>query len=169
MICIEENLYLRELCRQDAQEIFDAIDTNRPYFEEWLPFVPFTKSVDDSLEYINSVIDAKELVYTIREGKTFFGIIGFKETNIDTKTTELGYWLKEEYQGKGIITKAAKILCDNAFKEREIKRIIIKVEVGNNKSKAIPERLDFVLQGIEKDTFCYNKTLNSYVFYKDNN
>lgn len=169
MICIEENLYLRELCRQDAQEIFDAIDTNRPYFEEWLPFVPFTKSVDDSLEYINSVIDAKELVYTIREGKTFFGIIGFKETNIDTKTTELGYWLKEEYQGRGIITKGAKILCDNAFKEREIKRIIIKVEVGNNKSKAIPERLDFVLQGIEKDTFCYNKTLNSYVFYKDNN
>ena len=50
-----------------------------------------------------------------------------------------------------------------------MERIIIKVEVGNNKSKAIPERLDFVLQGIEKDTFCYNKTLNSYVFYKDNN
>ena len=169
MICIEENLYLRELCKEDAQDIFNAIDTNRPYFEKWLPFVPLAKSVDDSLEYINSVIDAKELVYTIREGKTFFGIIGFKETNIDTKTTELGYWLKEECQGKGIITKAAKILCDNAFKEREIKRIIIKVEVGNNKSKAIPERLDFVLQGIEKDTFCYNKTLNSYVFYKDNN
>lgn len=169
MFCIEENLYLRELCKEDAQDIFNAIDSNRLYFEKWLPFVPFTKSINDSLEYILSVINSKELVYTIREGETFLGIIGFKETNLDTKTTELGYWLKEKYQGRGIITKGAKILCENAFKKRGIKRIIIKVEVGNNKSKAIPERLGFILQGIDKDTFCYNKVVESYVFYKDNN
>ena len=115
MICIEGNLYLRELCREDAQDIFNAIDTNRPYFEKWLPFVPFTKSINDSLGYIISVINSNELVYTIREGETFLGIIGFKETNLDTKITELGYWLNEGYQGKGIITKGAKILCDKCF------------------------------------------------------
>lgn len=169
MFCIEGNLYLRKLSIEDAKDIFNAIDTNRPYFEKWLPFVPFTKSVKDSLEYILSVINSKELVYTIREGETFLGIIGFKETNLEKKITELGYWLKEEFQGRGIMTKATKILCDNAFKERGIKRIIIKVEVGNHKSKAIPERLGFVLQGIDKDTFCYNKIVESYVFYKDNN
>ena len=26
MFCIEENLYLRELCKEDAQDIFNAID-----------------------------------------------------------------------------------------------------------------------------------------------
>lgn len=169
MFCIEENLYLRELSIEDAQDIFNAIDSNRPYFEKWLPFVPFTKSVKDSLDYILSVINSKELVYTIREGETFIGIIGFKETNLETKITELGYWLKEEFQGRGVITKATKILCDNAFNERGIKRILIKVEVGNNKSKAIAERLGFALEEIDKETFCYNKVVESYVFYKDNN
>lgn len=169
MIKIDENIYLRLLSIEDAKDIFNAIDGNRPYFERWLPFVPFTKSVNDSLDYIISVINSKELVYTIRNNDVFWGIIGFKETNLETKITELGYWLKEEFQGKGIITKSTKILCDNAFNERGINRILIKVEVGNNKSKAIPERLGFNLQEIDKETFCYNKTVESYVFYKDNN
>lgn len=169
MIEIDENIYLRELRIEDAQDIFNAIDGNRPYFERWLPFVPFTKSLNDSLDYILSVINSKELVYTIRNNNVFMGIIGFKETNLETKITELGYWLKEEFQGKGIITRSAKILCDNAFNERGINRILIKVEVGNNKSKAIPERLGFNLQAIDKETFCYNKIVESYVFYKDNN
>lgn len=169
MIKIDENIYLRELRIEDAQDIFNAIDVNRHYFERWLPFVPFTKTVNDSLDYILSVLNSKELVYTIRNNNEFLGIIGFKETNPETKITELGYWLKEEFQGKGIITKSTKILCDNAFNEREINRILIKVEVGNNKSKAIPERLGFNLQSIDKETFCYNKIVESYVFYKDKN
>jgi ribosomal-protein-serine acetyltransferase len=138
-----------------AQIIFEAIDKNRIFLGRWLPFVDQTKSVTDTEAFIKSIIDKhyseRDDIYSIWYKGQFVGLIGFKETDRINKKTELGYWMVEEFQGKGIMTKSVSKLIDFAFRNLAINRIQIKVAMGNIKSAAIPKRLKFQFEGIERN------------------
>jgi ribosomal-protein-serine acetyltransferase len=62
----------------------------------------------------------------------------------------LGYWLGEEYQGKGLVTAACRALVEHAFGELGLNRVVISCATENEKSCAIPERLGFRREGIER-------------------
>jgi len=78
------------------------------------------------------------------------GLIGFKDTDRRNRKTEIGYWLSEQYQKQGIVTKAVDKLCEFAFNTLGLNRVQIKCAVGNIPSKNIPKRLGFKLEGIER-------------------
>ncbi len=136
-------------------DIFHTINTQREYLGKWLPFVEFTQKAEDSKAFVENTINLPEnefeYVFTIRYENKFAGLIGFKSTDKQNKKTEIGYWLSENFQRKGIITQSVKELCDWAFSELNITRIQIKCATGNERSKAVPKRLGFKLEGIERD------------------
>jgi ribosomal-protein-serine acetyltransferase len=152
---IDENIELRQLKLTDAKDIFETIDSQRTYLGKWLPFVETTKDLTDSEMYVNSVINADierfEYVFTIRYNGQFAGIVGFKDTDKANKKTEIGYWLSEKFQKKGIMTNSVDTLCNFAFKILNINRVQIKCAVGNLPSSNIPKRLNFKLEGVERD------------------
>jgi ribosomal-protein-serine acetyltransferase len=154
IIQVDESLILRPLEQTDAIDIFNTINTQREYLGKWLPFVPFTKAQADSESFVHSVINAPadrfENVFTIRKNNTFVGIIGYKGSDWANKKTEIGYWLSQDHQKQGIVTKAVKTLCTHAFTQLGINRIQIKCAVGNIPSKNIPKRLGFTFEGIER-------------------
>jgi len=80
----------------------------------------------------------------------FAGLIGFKGTDRPNKKTEIGYWLSEPFQKKGIMTNSVSALMNYAFNEMDINRIQIHCGVGNIPSRGIPNRLDFTFEGIER-------------------
>ena len=82
-IPILPGIALHELRTADAADIFAAIDGERAYLGRWLPFVQFTRSEEDSLRFVRSVLEApyREAVFTIRDGERFIGLIGFKSTD----------------------------------------------------------------------------------------
>ncbi len=79
------------------------------------------------------------------------GIIGYKGTDTTNHKTEIGYWLAKDQQGKGLITRAVKILIEIAFEKMGMNRVQIRVGVNNSKSAAIPKRLNFTFEGIERE------------------
>ena len=143
---------LRELRTDDAADIFAAIDGERTYLGRWLPFVQFTRCEEDSLRFVRSVLDApyREAVFTIRDGGHFIGLIGFKSTDPLARTTEIGYWLREAWQGRGIVTTAVAALCRMAREELAMRTVAIKCATGNGTSNRIPQRLGFTLDRIER-------------------
>lgn len=143
---------LRELRTDDAADIFAAIDGERTYLGRWLPFVQFTRCEEDSLRFVRSVLDApyREAVFTIRDGGHFIGLIGFKSTDPLARTTEIGYWLREAWQGRGIVTTAVAALCRMAREELAMRTVAIKCATGNGPSNRIPQRLGFTLDRIER-------------------
>ncbi|MBA2871009.1 RimJ/RimL family protein N-acetyltransferase [Anoxybacillus calidus] len=60
-------------------------------------------------------------------------------------------YITEEAQGKGIVTKSVKAILDYVFRELGLNRVEIRCGVHNKKSRAIPERLGFVQEGIIRD------------------
>ncbi|MFO7445645.1 MAG: GNAT family protein [Ignavibacteriaceae bacterium] len=139
---------------QDAEELFSLVESCRQYLREWLPWVDGTRSVNDTLMFIieskgKNMFNGRE-VYTVRYKNTITGMIDLHNGDSFNRKADIGYWLAEQYQGKGIITSACKILIDKAFYEKDINRVTIKAAENNIKSQRIPERLGFKKEGTER-------------------
>ncbi len=153
-ITVTDKIRLERLKLSMAHQIFSAIDRDRLYLKQWLPFVEMTNDVSDTERFIKSVSSEKRYrrdeIFTIWYRESFAGLIGFKDTDWNNRKTELGYWLAEALQGKGIITTCVKKLISYTFIKMKLNRIQIKVALGNDKSAAIPKRLGFQMEGIER-------------------
>ena len=147
---ITDEISLRPLQVDDANDMYNTIDAQREYLGRWLPFVVGTTSVAVTQAFVDSAVDADDKTYTIRKGDKFVGLIGFKLTDKANRKTEIGYWLSEEHQGQGIMTRAVERLCKYAFEVLELNRVQIKCAVGNTPSSNIPKRLGFRFEGIER-------------------
>ena len=160
-IQVSPDILLKELAAADAQVIFGTIDAQRSYLGEWLPFVPFTTDVSFTEAFVNTYVGSPRHnpTFTIWYKGAFAGLIGFKDSDYDNEKTEIGYWLSEAFQRKGIVTLACQKLIKFAFDELQMNRIQIKVAEANTKSRSIPERLGFCLEGIER---CGEKHANGY-------
>lgn len=152
---VDEDIVLSPLKMEDASDVFEIIDKDRAYLETWLPFVPLTHEQKDTEGFIERAVNNRnnevEFDFTIRYKSTIVGLIGLKILDEVNKKSEIGYWLAEDFQHKGIVTKSVNTLSMFAFYERGVNRLQIKCGVGNVPSKKIPRRLGFVLEGVERD------------------
>lgn len=152
---ITHQLSMREIKRTDARLVFQTIQQHRIYLGEWLPFVAQTVKLEDSIEFIESILKVgesqREKVYCLFWEQHFCGLIGFRDTDRQSLKTEIGYWISEDYQRKGIATAATKFLTDTAFSNLGFKQVIIRCAEGNWKSRRIPEKLGFKMERIVKN------------------
>jgi ribosomal-protein-serine acetyltransferase len=153
-INIDNELQLREIQLTDASQLYKIIDKERNYMRRWLPFVDFTTRIDDTELFIKNVLDEtnknREIAYVMLYHDQIAGLISFKNTDLVNYKTEIGYWISESKQGNGLVTRACRKLVDMAFNSMALNRIQIRVGVNNIKSKAIPGRLGFKFEGIER-------------------
>jgi len=151
---VSDEILLEKLRKVHAEAIFQIIARDRAYLRKWLPFVDQTWQVKDTALFIKSLYTAanqdKNDIYVIWYRSEPAGLAGFKETDQVNHRTEIGYWLAEHLQGKGIMTRTVEKLLDFGFRNMNMNRIQIKVAVGNSKSIAIPRRLGLVFEGIER-------------------
>ena len=141
---------LRRLRTEDAPDIFASIDTQRRHLGRWLPFVADTHRIEQTRQVVAGMLaDTANPVFTLRSGNAFAGLIGFKSADSTTRTIEIGYWLRSEFQGRGIMTSAVQALCRLAFEEMGMERIEIRCAPGNLRSNRIPQRLGFALDRVE--------------------
>lgn len=151
-----------------AQVIFDTINRDREYLKEWLPFVNFTFEVSDTEKFLQSVTSKhnnKDEIYCIWYNEEFAGLIGFKDTDWVNRKTEIGYWLAQNMQHKGIITNCVKRLIEYAFDKLKMNRIQIKVAEKNARSEAIPLSLNFTYEGTERSGELHGeKSLNLKIY-----
>mgnify|MGYP000672157919 FL=1 len=85
-------------------------------------------------------------------GGKMAGQIGYNYFNNEDRRTEIGYWLGKEFQGKGLITRSCRALIDNAFNNLNLNRIEIRCGTENQKSRSIPEKLGFKLEGVARES-----------------
>ncbi|GGA70055.1 GNAT family N-acetyltransferase [Ornithinibacillus halotolerans] len=148
---IDEEITLKLLNESDAEEMFQLIDNCREYLREWLGWIDGTKNVYDSKQFIKGCIR----LYEERQGLTlgiFFhgklaGVIGFNSFDWTNRIGVIGYWLGNQFQGEGIMTRAVIAVIDYGFQQLGLNRIEIRAAYENYKSRAIPERLGFMQEG----------------------
>ncbi|MGQ7870174.1 GNAT family N-acetyltransferase [Sunxiuqinia sp. sy24] len=154
-LIVSSKIALEPLKFSHAFQVFQAIDQNRAFLSPWLPFVQDTETQEDTEAFIQSIIAVpakdRDEVFVIWYENRFAGLIGYKDTDRINLKTEIGYWLIENRTGKGIIVLSTQALIEFAFSHLGMNRIVIRCGVGNLKSSAVPKRLGFQLEGVERD------------------
>ena len=115
---------------------------------------PYPYTEQDAKSYIETWInngDDNGICRAIEIDGNAVGSIGvFPCSDVYRRTAELGYWLAEEYWGKGIMTAAAKQICAEAFEKLDIVRIYAEAFAHNGGSRRVLEKSGFILEGIRK-------------------
>ena len=143
----ETQLELREPTH--AEETYTLIDANREHLRRWLYWVDGTKSPEDIKAFISRQLHQRAengtTVAGIRHCGALAGIISLNF--VSPGCMDIGYWLGEDFQGKGLITKTCKAMISHAFDDLGVRRIEIRVQPANERSRAVPERLGFTCEG----------------------
>jgi ribosomal-protein-serine acetyltransferase len=152
-LIVVPTITLKILELSDSTVIFNAMDQNRNFLRKWLPFIDMTRAEKDTLAFIKSIVDdveRRQEIFTIWYNNEFCGLVGLKDIDYLNRKIEIGYWMIEKMTGKGIMIRSVERIIRFIFEELEMNRIQIRCGVGNNSSAAIPKKLGFLFEGIER-------------------
>ncbi|SIS66418.1 GNAT family N-acetyltransferase [Salimicrobium salexigens] len=166
---VNKDTELRLLEVRHAEELFQLTDASRSSLRKWLPWIDSTKTVANTKEFIEESLKQFCNNDGFQAGIWYkgelAGVVGLHTINWPNKSTSLGYWLGDSFQGKGLITKSCQEVIKYCFNELELKRIEIRAAVGNEKSVAIPHRLGFKKEGcLAKSELLNGEYVDHYVF-----
>jgi ribosomal-protein-serine acetyltransferase len=166
---INKDTELRLLEKRHAEKLFLLTDQSRESLRKWLPWIDLTKTINNSKDFINGTLKQFSNNDGFQAGiwykEELAGVVGLHSINWSNKSTSIGYWLGEGFQGKGLMTEACKAVIDYCFNELNLNRIEIRVATENRRSLAIPERLGFQKEGCLRGAeWLYDKYVDHYVF-----
>jgi RimJ/RimL family protein N-acetyltransferase len=140
----------------DGKYVNEAITASIHELQPWLPFAQKVPSLEETEENIRQAhadfILRKDLqmhIFHKQEG-FFFGSTGFHNICLNVPKFEIGYWVDSRHSMNGYITETVQGLTVFAFEHLQANRIEIRCDERNIRSRKIPERLDFQLEGILK-------------------
>ncbi|MFY9564993.1 MAG: GNAT family N-acetyltransferase [Nitrososphaeraceae archaeon] len=142
---------LREILINDAQDITHLLMNYNLSKHLWE--IPNPYSIDDALEFIkcaNSDFNTLKALHFAIESKImprsrnnlkFVGTISIKNIDLVNKKADLGYWIGEQYWGRGIATECLKLIIDYAFSaELGLKQLCAYVFPDNKASIRVLEK-----------------------------
>ncbi|MBI3773054.1 MAG: GNAT family N-acetyltransferase [Gammaproteobacteria bacterium] len=143
---------LRDYAITDADRLVDLANNENVsrYLIYTFPY-PYTKQ--EATWWIETGSKANNSVTKVIEYRgDFVGTIGITpQTGWKSHSAEIGYWLGEEYWGKGIATEAIRIMSDLAFSDMNYKKLFAPVLGPNKTSMRTLEKNGYVLEGVFKD------------------
>ena len=166
---ISADAELRPIEPQHAAELFAVIDRNRAHLRPWLPWVEAVQAVEDEEAFIARSLNQKNTTgvfhCAIFHGEALAGGIGLPAIDLPNRKAEVGYWLDEAHQGKGLMTLACRAVVSYLFNEMKLHRVSIHCAVENRRSRAIPQRLGFRQEGVHRDAEWLNDHFVDLVCY----
>ena len=155
----------------DAADLWEAIESSRWHLERWLPWVPFNNTFEASRRYTEACAAdwdagrALRMAIRDRQNHQLLGVVGLDSCVHLHRACELGYWLRREVTGRGLMTEAAQASVDLAFQRIGFHRIRCAAATDNYPSLRVIARLGFRFEGIARQAeLVENRWLDHAVF-----
>lgn len=166
---VDEHLKLVLPLARDAEELTAIVRANLAHLQKWMPWATDDYSIESARDYIkrnlHDLADGKALNASVVSGEKIVGQIGFHNMDAENASAQMGYWLAADAQGKGIMSRSCRFLADYGFNKLDLNRIQINCNVENAKSRAIPERLGFQLEGVQRQAEKLNDRFGDWAIY----
>ncbi len=156
-----------------AEELVSVIG-NKKVQDNLRDGLPYPYTIADAKWFINEMINCNKnnlFSFANRYHHVTVGSISIeRKDNIHSKTGELGYYLSEEYWGKGIISKAIEEICNYVFCNSDIVRIFAEPFSYNIASCKALEKNDFQYEGtLVKNGYKNGKFIDMKMYAKIKN
>lgn len=134
--------------------VCESLDELRP----WMPWAQSAPTVEESETVVRhqaaKFLLRSDLVYQFYlktpEGQAgrLLGGTGLHRMDWAVRRFEIGYWVRTSAQGQGYVSEAVAAMARLAFEELRARRVEIRVDTNNRRSRAVAERCGFELEGI---------------------
>lgn len=161
---------IRKWKLSDAENLAAAL-SNKKVQDNLRDGLPYPYTEQDGIDFISAMLSADKndtFAFAVTIDDKAIGSIGvFRQSNIHRLTVELGYYIAEEYWGKGIMTEAVKQICEYVFNMSDIIRIYAEPFAYNTASCRVLEKSGFQYEGIlRKNAVKNGKVLDMKLYSK---
>jgi len=128
---------------------------------------PYTRK--DAQTWLDIVIDSRpETNFAITVNDEAIGGIGFSlQADVGRRSAEIGYWLGEDYWGRGIASEALAAVTEYAFANFDLCRLYAHVFEWNPASTRVLEKAGYVFEGrLKKSVTKDNQTIDQLMYAK---
>lgn len=158
---------LRSWEDEDA-EMLAVIANNKKIADNLRDGFPNPYSIDDARKFIHLCRQSKNIskAFAIVINGVIAGSIAayFKE-DVQRKNAELGYFLAEEYWGKGLMPKVVRCMTQYLFENFDIIRVYAQPFARNTASRRVLEKAGFRLEAILKSNIIKNNVVQDGYIY----
>ena len=166
---LDGGVTISQLVLDDTEELFALVEKNRTYLRQWLNFLDDTKAPQDTRKFIESMNDlhrkTRACTCAIRVHGEIVGVVSHYYIDWENRYAHLGYWLSEEWQGRGIMTRVCAAFVEHAFQVLSLNIVELSCAAENLRSQRIPERLGFKEEGTYREIeWLYDRFLDHKVF-----
>ncbi|MBD5388651.1 GNAT family N-acetyltransferase [bacterium] len=159
----------------NAKLVYDVLIKNKDFLLPWMQWLNGIKSAKDTHNFLiqsdHKWENDSTYEYFIVLNDTIIGACGAVVVDKANKKAELGYWLANDYRGRGYMMDAIDLLERELFKNG-FNKIIIHTDVRNKNSINIARKMGYTLEAVLKqdrwlsyenrfrDTNCFVKFKN---------
>ena len=155
-----DHFAIRPVTMEDATDYFALIDSNR---ERISTYFPFTSNANTDLEstkrYLSERIAFAEknlvTILIIKDDftKKIAGAIIFKDVDWTIPKCELGFFMDQQFEGNGLMTKCLLLVIDFCFREAKLNKLFLRISPENLSSIRVAEKTGFMKEGIIRNDF----------------
>jgi [ribosomal protein S5]-alanine N-acetyltransferase len=151
-IIVNDQVHLSEFRFSDKDALIEHLN-DRDIYDRTLR-IPFPYTAVDADEWLSLYAKAADqhgqpAHFAIRNAEDhLIGASGFSDFEIGkSHRAEVGYWLAKPYWGQGIMTAVVQRVCQPAFEEFGLVKIIAQVRSENMASARVLEKCGFQQEG----------------------
>ncbi len=162
-----EGIILRPWSINDAADLA-LIANNRKIADNLRDGLPFPYTRKDAINWLKIILPENfpPRFFAITVDGRVAGNIGIvAKTDIYRKNFEIGFFLSEEFWGKGIMTKAIRAATAYAFRDFDIVRIYAEVFSDNLASRRALEKAGYILEATIHKNIIKNEIIKDSCIY----
>jgi RimJ/RimL family protein N-acetyltransferase len=128
---------------------------------------PHPYTMDDAVEWIKGANPPDSITNfaIVVDGAAVGGVGMILKEDIYSRSAEIGYWLGEEFWGRGIVTEAVRAIVDYAFENFDLCRLYAGVLEWNPASMRVLEKAGFQLEArLRKAVTKDNQTMDEFIY-----
>jgi RimJ/RimL family protein N-acetyltransferase len=136
----------------DGAMLAEAVERSRAELKPWLSWVKDENSVEEMEIYARKAVadfvlrEQLRFFLFLRADGTFVGNMWLHHIDWDIPCFEIGYWLHTRYTGYGYMTEAIRGLTEFAHSWLGARRLEIRCDTRNVKSKKVADRAGYRLE-----------------------
>ena len=147
MKIVADKFVLRPWCEEDAESLAKRAN-NIEIWRNLRDGFPHPYTLEDAKRFIGSVGSLPSVFAIEIDGEAVGSIGYFPQTATERHCAEVGYWLAEEYWGRGIMNAAVRVLSEYIFKNTEILRLFATPYGHNAASMRVLEKAGYTKVGL---------------------
>jgi RimJ/RimL family protein N-acetyltransferase len=156
MVIRDRDLVLRPWAEDDVPILVELC--NDPEIARWIPAMPAPYTVEDALAFVHGEVLPQVDHLAITLAGAVVGAIGIGVSDANRRGV-IGYWVGASTRGRGVCTRALRLLSGWAFHELDLRRLELVTDPDNVASQRVAEKAGFRREGM----------LRSYLLDRDGN